>query len=451
MCLYIGHPISMSKKSIVFALFTILSMVGPSVFAEGPASKPIYQSTGAKALTLQDCFELARGLSEDLRIQQEAINQYKSQKKEAIGSILPDIHWTQSTVWQDQSGLAVSSNTNFDNTAFKKRTTQSQFTFRQPIFSGFKEFSAMRGFSAAVRAETYDFNRANILLYRDVASAFLNAVAFETDLANIRMTIKLDADRLKELRERIRVGRSRDSELVSAESQVANLESQEARTLGDLAVARESLSYLIGQDASASPLIDNLGTPSLPTEENADQTAERRSDLLALKETAEGKRFAIRVARSDYWPDLDFTGNYYTRRLGFLKEIDWDVAFNIDVAIFQGGQTKAQSDRAVSEWKQAKLRYEQGRRLAHSEIKRSRLSLAAALKTAELLEDAYTKARRSYELQAKEYRYGLVSNLDVLQALATMLTVKQSWDRAIVQGKSDAIDLMAATEKEFNP
>ena len=49
----------------------------------------------------------------------------------------------------ETSGLSVSTNTNFDNTSFKKTRTESHFTLRQPIFSGFKEFSSMSGFSAA--------------------------------------------------------------------------------------------------------------------------------------------------------------------------------------------------------------------------------------------------------------------------------------------------------------
>jgi outer membrane protein TolC len=67
------------------------------------------------------------------------------------------------------------------------------------------------------------------------------------------------------------------------------------------------------------------------------------------------------------------------------------------------------------------------------------------------LEDAYKKAKKSYELQVKEYRYGLVTNLDVLQALTFMQDVKQNWDRALIQSQLDYINLTAAAEKELSP
>jgi outer membrane protein TolC len=118
--------------------------------------------------------------------------------------------------------------------------------------------------------------------------------------------------------------------------------------MGDLAVARENLSFLIGQDASAAPLVDNLGVPSLMPEDAALQNAEERSDLRALQEDVEAKKYAIRVARADYWPGVNLVGDYFTRRLGFQKEIDWDVLLNIDVPIFQGGRVAAQTDEALS-------------------------------------------------------------------------------------------------------
>src|ERR1044071_4334050 len=92
--------------------------------------------SGPKPLTLQDCYELAKNQSEKIRIQTENISQAKARKGQALGSVLPNVHWLQTTTWQDQNGVSISSNA--DSTLFRKQRTESRFQLKQPIFSGFR-------------------------------------------------------------------------------------------------------------------------------------------------------------------------------------------------------------------------------------------------------------------------------------------------------------------------
>jgi outer membrane protein len=402
-----------------------------------------------KPLTLRDCFEMARNQSETLKIQNESIRQAKSRKGQAIGSVLPDIHWRAGVTWQDTN---VSSASAFaDDAMFRRRRTESRFTLDQPIFSGFKEFYAVRGFTAQARSAAYTMARTETELYQSVAAAFLNVIASETDLFNVRTTIKLSDTRLKELKDRVRIGRSRDSEIATAESQWAGLKANEAQILGNIAVAREDLGFLVGQDVSATPLVDNMGLPEMITKEEALKTAQERSDLKALREEVEARRDSVRVVQAAHWPWANLQGNYYTQRTGFLRDIDWDLMLNVDVPIFQGGYVKSQATEAKSILQQAKLALTQRERLVQAEIRQAQAALQASLQQAELLEEAYRRGKRSYDLQVKEYRYGLVTNLDVLQSLSSMQELKRNWDRSLIQSKLNYIQLLTATEQPFEP
>ena len=49
-------------------------------------------------------------------------------------------------------------------------------------------------------------------------------------------------------------------------------------------------------------------------------------------------------------------------------------------------------------------------------------------------------------MQLKDYRYGLVNNLDVLQSMSIMLDARRSLDKALVQAKINKtlLDIAAA-------
>jgi outer membrane protein len=60
------------------------------------------------------------------------------------------------------------------------------------------------------------------------------------------------------------------------------------------------------------------------------------------------------------------------------------------------------------------------------------------------LEKATEAARKNYEAQRHDYRLGLVTNLDVLQALTTFQENQRALDRARYTAKIDFFRLQAA-------
>ena len=64
-----------------------------------------------------------------------------------------------------------------------------------------------------------------------------------------------------------------------------------------------------------------------------------------------------------------------------------------------------------------------------------------------MLEDAFKKAEESYRLQTKEYRLGLVNNLEVLESMNAMEEAKRNFDRAVLKTKLDLLRLKAASEE----
>src|SRR5206468_10633998 len=166
---------------------------------------------------------------------------------------------------------------------------------------------------------------------------------------NTLAAIALAQDRIKELQGFRRLGKARASEVYTAQAHSAALEAQLRQDEARVTSAREDLSFLTGRDLSSAALTDEMaGMPAVPGVEDALAQALKRSDLRAQREDLEGRRSRVNYERGSYWPGVDLTGDYYTRRVAYLNPVSWDVRLDLRVPIYQGGSVKANVDAAKS-------------------------------------------------------------------------------------------------------
>lgn len=404
------------------------------------------QASHTAPLTLSQAYEIALKQSESLKNRKEAIIQSEALGRASAAGAYPHLSWILTDFIQDTSGVSGSTQ-GVTSTALRKERAESKFQLEQPLFSGLREYSITSSYKRETARDKALYQRAMLQLYQDVAQAFYSVVQAEADLGNTRTSIKLSQERVGDLRDRSKLGKSRDSEVVTAESQLALDRAQEAAFTGQVVTVRETLSLLLGVDVSATPLSTDLNVPvPVPPLEESLQNASRRSDIAAQQEEVEAKKFRARYYKGSYWPSIDMLGNYYTHRIGYQEDIDWDLLFTLEVPIYQGGEVSANVRAAASEYRQAQTNLDFLRRQTASETKQVHASLVSTMEQARTLGEAYNKARRAYELLSKEYRYGLVNNLEVIAAMNTMQMSKKSWDDALVQTKYDYVRLLVATE-----
>ncbi len=435
------------KRHVMFAaglLASSLSMAAGLQSGADPAAATA--NAAGSGLTLKRAFELASQRSERLDIKAESIEQSRARYRETRGGVLPSLKFNVSETIQDTSGTGTGGS-GVQSTLTQRERTESKFMLRQPIFQGFKEFAALNALKADEQKQRLLFQREATLLFQDVAAAFFTIVARETALADLQALMNLSKTRTDDLRQRTNLGKSRNSEVVTAESQYADYKAQEAALRGDIAVARETLSFLIGEPVGSTPIVDTFADPTAAPDLNDLVARSReRSDVAALRQEVEGRSSAIRVARAGYYPSLVASGNYYVKRPGFQKNIDWDALFSLDVPLYQGGAVKAFNLEARSILRQAQKDLERLTRQTESDVRKSHALLSSSIEEASLHDDAAKKARRGYELLDKEYRMGLSTNLDVLQSMNTFETVKRNQDLARIQSKLDLLNLRLAVE-----
>lgn len=417
---------------IVCVAFSVKSpYVNAAEIADGSAGN---QEAVASGLTLMDCYRLALKQSETVAIQQEKIKEAEGTIIKSLSGILPGISFQYSEKRTDGSGAPLFSS---------KETPESKFVFSQPLFSGFKEFAAIAAGKATKRYRKDQRIRAEQLLFTDVSDAFYFYLGYQEDLLAVNGTKKALEERVAELKKREEIGRSRLSEIASAEARLSRIEAELELVLSQEAVANQLLEFLVGREING--VIDSGDTVTLPgTLEEYLVKASTRPDVLAAQENLKIFENNVTKARAGFFPSVTLDGNYYTKRDAANEGNDWDTTLKVTAPIFNGGDNIGAFQEARAQRETARLGLQETKRRAVLDAKNAYTKLDRALSRFLALEKAVKAAEKNYQLQVADYKVNLVNNLDVLQALEELQSAQRDYVAAKNETKRSFWDLLIA-------
>ncbi len=399
-------------------LFLVISLAFPTTAAaaEEVSGPP----------TMADCYRLALKQSEQISLRQELIAEAEARFSRALSGVLPKASFYSSDKRQDGGG----------ESAFTLRhVPERKLVFSQPLFGGFKEFSAMAATKAEGRQRMLEKKRAEQLLLMDVANAFFLLIEQKEKsaiLGTIHATLQ---DRIKELQQREQIGRSRHSEVVSAEAQMRRVEADLELARRDETVARQLLEFLTGLEYVREVADTEPAMPAAEPEEAYLLKAYSRYDVKASEESSLSAEKQVAIAKAGRLPTIGLDGNYYLDRAGVSKEVAWDASFKVEVPIFDGGQTSGEVKEAASKAAQAKLRMSEAGRKAAYEIRDAYAQFQSGISRMNTLARALEASEESYRLQLEDYRHSLINNLEVLQSLEDLENIRRDFSEAKYNAK----------------
>ncbi len=389
-------------------------------------------------LTLKDCFKAALKRSEVLATQHELVVQAEETYHRAWGAILPTINGTYSYFHQAASGLTGG------NTSTSTAQQTLALTADQPLFRGFSDFAAVHAAKSFIKAQEQARQWAGMQLYSDVAGAFYTRLAVQKDLKVLDNELGLYQKRIKELQDRIKIGRSRITEVLTIQSAQAILRAQREQVFGQLDVAREVLAFLTGLDQEIQ-LDDTDDVPlSIGTLESYQSQVNARPDIIAAQRNVDAFKSNVSVARGAYLPSVDLISDYYGERPDREKNGAWDVEIAVTLPIFTGGITTSKVKTAESLRRQSEIQYAQVQRMALENIRSLHHNLKADLAQLAALQEAFNISKKNYKANVKDYELNLVTNLDVLQALTAYQDTQRSLEKIRYQAKIDYDQLEAS-------
>ena len=303
----------------------------------------------------------------------------------------------------------------------------------QPLFSGLRDFLAVKAGKAQGESAQFAYQRAKQLLYQDVTNAYLNLLQSRRDIATHEEQVKLTADRVKELRNFEDIGRSRKSEVLAAEAQQAQDVADLETSRGLERVQQATLRFLTG-------LEEDLAPREIPTPAQAEdlqpflERSHHRPDVEAARKDFEYADLYVSIQRRQYWPTVSLDGNYYLRRTqAFYDHVKWDAAVTGQLPLYWGGQIAAQTRQAKAQRGFSEQALFLALRMAELDVRSSHSDLESDLSIVSALEKAMALAEANAKAQTADYRHGLVTNIDVLTSLTTVQNTRLRLDAAEIQ------------------
>lgn len=390
--------------------------------------------------SFDEVFHAALEKSEVVQDQGELVNQSEENYNQAIGGVLPSVSGT-AFYFQQQPTANSSIST--------EKQKQVKISGDQPLFRGFREYAGIKQTKLLTAAQKQLQKQSVVQLYQQVAVNVYQVLAAERDIRNIQTESGLYEKRIGELNSRVRIGRSRPAEVTQIQSSLESLQATLEASKDQLSTARKNFSFLTGL-SDTTPIVDPFPEefqPKLDSLENYVGAIERRPEVQNYIMRRDAADEGIWVAKGAHLPSIDLTGDYYAYRSGGIPGGRWDFQLTLTLPIYAGGTIQSKVRQAASQYRESELSLSRGQRLADQEIRTYYARVQLDNDQVATLQKSNEYAKKNYEQQTRDYRLGLVTNLDVLQSLTAYQEAERSLDRAKFQAKTDYLYLLSATGK----
>lgn len=395
-------------------------------------------ASAKKTLGLFDLYALAVKYSGKVAISGESLKQSEARKRQAFSAFLPKVSLRAAGEYPGaENGQGGS-----------KSLKKSVYLYgRQPLFTGLDELSYFRESKYDISRSKYILNYSAARLLYEVSQGFYHILQIERNLASSTEILKLYVRNIDELDRRARLGKSRQSEVLTAGSGMHKLEAEIVSLKNELERARLGISSICGISLSDKSLADDiaLDTPA-DASLNPDLPAESRWDVLIASENINIAEARLLAAKGGFLPSLYVEGIY---RLYQSPEApsDYNVLFGAELPLFSGGNTLARISEAESGLRQAGIELKETVRAARQEILDSYQTWKNSREEVEAYRKASEWAEENYKTVLRDYYLNLVTILDVTTSLKSLQSAKNDYDRIILQHKFNRILLGISTNE----
>ena len=424
----------------------------PILVGNGKIEKPLEQVTGLTTADVEkaapqsqmsfwDVYALAVERTEGLANTAEGMEQAGAQEQQAVASILPQISLNDSKNWQSNQYIFGN-----PNSLFTPLGNAVYLSGTENIFTGLDQVAALQGAGALKEQSRQLFQQGARDLLLSLARSFYSILQLQDSLQSRQETEKLNEQILQQEQEWRAVGRSRNSDVLTTEAQLAQLKGDMEAIHSQISIARDNFVLLSGLDTN-QPLVsaEPLPTPPAFTLPDAVAKVESRADVLAAKAAVNLADAELLQAHGQHLPSLSFQGKYYLEQEGGSPTPDWNILLTASLPLFEGGGLLAQERMAASKKRQADLQYSLTRRQALQDIRGAYSALATSLREVDAYGKALDAAQKDYEAVAHDRKLALNTNLDVLQSLTQLQTAKNNYNTAHYQTLINSIWLGVAT------
>jgi NodT family efflux transporter outer membrane factor (OMF) lipoprotein len=294
---------------------------------------------------------------------------------------------------------------------------------------------------------------AYMILTGDTVTQAIQIAAVRAQQKALDDILDLDRQNLNLVRKEREAGTVPDSDVVSAESQLAADETLKPGLDQQLSIAKHALAVLTGRaPGDWSPPDFDMDALTLPGElpvSLPSQLVHQRPDILAAEADLHAASAQIGIATAQLYPDITLSAGISASSLNFGNLFSpgglvWSVAGGLVQPVFDGGMRQAERRAALAEFKASAADYQQTVLSSFGQVADV---LQALTHDADLLaaqQHALDLASESARLQRINYSDGGVGLINLLDAQRQYQQARLGYVRAQAQRYQDTVQLLVA-------
>lgn len=319
----------------------------------------------------------------------------------------------------------------------------TQLSLTQPLFTGFKILSGidMAEFNSNATKEDYNKDKSDLLF--NIKSAYWNLFKAQSMKKVVDENVEQVKAHVNDAKNLMKAGMLTSNDVLKLEVQLSDIMLKQADAENGVKLAMISLNNVLSIPLSTEI---ELATPAnlvaaeyQSLKELTAAAFEARPELKAMDQRIKMGEANVRMAESNWYPQIALVGNYsYSRpnqRIFPTKDEfkgTWDVGLNLSLNVWDWFTTVHQTDQAEASLAQAvdtKQVLKDGITL---EVTQSYLSLNTAKQKIKITELAVTQATENNRIISEKFKAGMALSSDVIDAEVALLAAKTNHTNSIV-------------------
>lgn len=329
---------------------------------------------------------------------------------------------------------------------------QSRINISYPIYLGGKKDATIKSAKESLLAELENLRQVKNEVFYSIAEAYYGLLKAKNAYSTAIESKRLLEAHLEEVKARFSVGMATRSELLRVETALANAELDIIRAENAVRVVELNLKFAIGldrdekvevkEDLSFSPLEEEL-------EAYLKEAFLKRPELSSMSHAIEALKASQKAALASYSPQLYLSGSYQWSGDTFPpKDDSWSLALILSFNIFDGGETKGKVNEIKANIDKLVAAFEGLKKSIALQVESAYLSVKEAERRIKVAKSYVDKAFEDFKIAEEEYKAGVGTNLNVLDAQISWKEMRNNYIQALYDANVAIAKLILAVGRD---
>lgn len=392
----------------------------------------------AQTMDLRQCIAYAQEHNTTIEQRQLAEENQRVQLSNSRSSRLPSLNASMGQGW----GFGRS--TGRDGTTIDRTSANTSFNLSTsvPLFTGFRIPNQIKSDEYQLKAASENLRQARRNVSVQVATYYLNALYYRGLLQVQRQQLALDQAALQKAQALVEAGKRPQSEVASAEAQVALSEHSLTEAIGNETLARLDLMQMLNLegDVTGFEIVDlgmelekrgevlGMDTSLVDCSALFDRAVATYPSILSAQYNLESSRYQLKAARSGYLPSLSLNASYSNsynyiydlENMAFNKQLDLNgseyIGLSLNIPIFDHFQTRNSLRQARLNIESQNTALIEARQQLNKEIQQAYWNAQKARDSYRSAQKASASTALAYRYEADRYEAGKGTSYDLQQA-----------------------------------